>query len=620
MSFEAHDYPAYQLFTRRCYGTPRNQRQYVWNRRNWQELFDDVILVATQKEPTHFIGSIVLYREKDRKNGVSYFTIVDGQQRIISLTIFLASIAFWLRCHEADNEFHGTRQYLFTRDDSNNESIVIKSEQYLSLERIVCGIFSAPVNKIQNYDIAALVKRYASNPKDKNLVSAFSFFISNIYDEMQHSKLSPTQFLLALRSAITDKLLYVDIMASSEEDACTIFEILNARGSALEGHELLKNFIMRGVKPDGNIDSAKVTWEEIERLLGNNIERFVKHYATHKYRTSTQNSINDYKIIRNANKGIPTVPLLEDLYQKAIYYSRLINPIMQGEHTNCSPVEFKVYTFFKRHRQEQIRPILLSLIHQYEKGCISQEKYNETILFLYDFLICYTIIGQENSNKITNAIYSHASILENDYSDASLQGFIYTLQSKLPSKENFKKEFSSLGWSHHGGYYSDDRNKERVQIILEVLERYKSVNKECSEFTIEHILDDKDTPENGSIGNLIPLESNLNSRCNGKSLSEKLEIYKTSSFQTARNIDGNYAQKATIDIKDRAERMADEFYDLILRFKISSNKKESTDTLAHKERRENKSSAKETIGTLIQNARKSNSENSEPDFQQLSLF
>lgn len=238
MSFEAHDYPAYQLFTRRCYGTPRNQRQYVWNRRNWQELFDDVILVATQKEPTHFIGSIVLYREKDRKNGVSYFTIVDGQQRIISLTIFLASIAFWLRCHEADNEFHGTRQYLFTRDDSNNESIVIKSEQYLSLERIVCGIFSAPVNKIQNYDIAALVKRYASNPKDKNLVSAFSFFISNIYDEMQHSKLSPTQFLLALRSAITDKLLYVDIMASSEEDACTIFEILNARGSALEGHEL----------------------------------------------------------------------------------------------------------------------------------------------------------------------------------------------------------------------------------------------------------------------------------------------------------------------------------------------------------------------------------------------
>ena len=130
------------------------------------------------------------------------------------------------------------------------------------------------------------------------------------------------------------------------------------------------------------------------------IERFVKHYATHKYRTSTQNNINDYKIIRNANKGIPTVPLLEDLYQKAIYYSRLINPIMQGEHTNCSPVEFKVYTFFKRHRQEQIRPILLSLIHQYEKGCISQEKYNETILFLYDFLFAIQLSDKKTPIKL----------------------------------------------------------------------------------------------------------------------------------------------------------------------------------------------------------------------------
>ena len=409
-------------------------------------------------------------------------------------------------------------------------------------------------------------------------------------------------------------------MASSEEDACTIFEILNARGSALEGHELLKNFIMRGIKPEGNIDSAKTTWAEIERLLGSNIGRFVKHYATHKYRASVQNNINDYKLIRNANKGVPTVPLLDDLYQKAIYYNRLINPILQGDSANCSPIEFKVYTFFKKHRQEQIRPILLSLIHQYESRCLSQERYEETILFLYDFLICYTIIGQENSNKITNAIYRHASILENNYSDESLQRFVSALLAKLPSEENFKKEFSSLGWSHHGGYYSDDRNKKRVQIILEVLERYKSADKQCAEFTIEHILDDKDSPENGSIGNLIPLESDLNSRCKEKSFSEKLELYKKSSFQTARNIASNYAQKSTIDIKNRAERMADEFYSSILQFKISPSKKENVDTISRKEKLENKSSSKKTIGTLMQSVKHSHSKDSEPDFQQLSLF
>lgn len=224
---------------------------------------------------------------------------------------------------------------------------MIKSEQYLSLERIINGIFSTPADKLRHFDIPALIKQYAPSSKDKNLVSAFAFFIRSIYDEMQKSELAPAQFLPVLRSAITEKLLYVDIMASSEEDACTIFEILNARGSALEGHELLKNFIMRGIKPDGTIDSAKATWSEIEHLLGNNIERFVKHYATHKYRTSVQEGIGDYKLIRNANKGVPTVPLLDDLYQKAVYYNRLISPTLYGDSFNCSPVEFKVYTFFK---------------------------------------------------------------------------------------------------------------------------------------------------------------------------------------------------------------------------------------------------------------------------------
>ena len=390
MSFEADDKHVYDLFIKRCYGTPRNQRQYVWNKRNWQELFDDIMLVAIGREKTHFIGSIVLYKKNDRKNGISYFTIVDGQQRIISLTIFLASIAFCLRCYEFDDEFRGTKQYLFARDDSNQEVMVIKSEQYIALERIITGLFSISPNRAKRYETTALVKQFSHN--NKNLAAAFTFFINSIYQEIEKSSLPPNQFLLNLRTAITDNLLYVDITASSEEDAYTIFEILNARGSALEGHELLKNFILRGIRPVGDVDTAKSTWSEIESILGNNIGRFVKHYATHKYRTSVQEGVSDYKLIRDFNKGIPTVPLLEDVYQKAIYY---ISPSLSVESANCSDVEFKVYTFFKKHRQEQIRPILLSLIHQYETGNLSQEKYEETILFLYDFLSVIRLSGKK---------------------------------------------------------------------------------------------------------------------------------------------------------------------------------------------------------------------------------
>ena len=496
--------------------------------------------------------------------------------------------------------------------------MVIKSEQYIALERIITGLFSISPNMAKCFETVALVKQFSRN--NKNLAAAFVFFINSIYKQIEESTLSPIQVLLSLRTAITDNLLYVDITASSEEDAYTIFEILNARGSALEGHELLKNFILRGIRPDGDVDTAKTTWSEIESLLGNNIERFVKHYATHKYRTSVQEGISDYKLIRDSNKGIPTVPLLDDIYQKSIYYNRLLSPSQSEESANCSNVEFKVYAFFKKHRQEQIRPILLSLIHQYELGHLSQEKYEETLLFLYDFFICYTIIGQENSNKITNAIYKNSSILENHYSDSALECFISELKNKLPSKEVFLKAFSNLGWSHHAGYYDDDRNKERVQVVLEVLERYKCASKQCAAFTIEHILDDTNSPENGIIGNLIPLEDSLNSRCNGKDFASKLKIYETSMFHTARHIAQRYAGKSTIDINERTNIMAMDFYNRILKSSICSVQKNTNDTKMRKQGIETKSTIKKTIGNMMKKANHSTPENDLPDVQQLSFL
>ncbi|MED9977520.1 MAG: DUF1524 domain-containing protein, partial [Faecalibacterium sp.] len=232
----------------------------------------------------------------------------------------------------------------------------------------------------------------------------------------------------------------------------------------------------------------------------------------------------------------------------------------------------------------------------------------------------YTIIGQENSNKITNAIYKNSSILENHYSDSALECFISELKNKLPSKEVFLKAFSNLGWSHHAGYYDDDRNKERVQVVLEVLERYKCASKQCAAFTIEHILDDTNSPENGIIGNLIPLEDSLNSRCNGKDFASKLKIYETSMFQTARNIAQRYAGKSTIDINERTNIMALDFYDHILKSSICSTQKNTDDIKMRKQSLENKSTIKETIGNMMKKANHSTPENDLPDVQQLSFL
>lgn len=619
MGFEAHDRHIYELFNRSQYLIPRNQRRYVWTKRNWQELLDDVMLVLNGTEPAHFIGSMVLYTDKDRENGISRYTIIDGQQRIITLTILLTSIAFWLKCYEAEDEFNGTKQYIVARDDSDKDHIMVMPEHHVSLSRILDGVLRFSYEDLKQYQIEAFLNRCAPGNRDRNIKAAFKFYLEAVGNAVSASRKKPLNYLVGLRDAIVNKILYVSIIASSEEDACTIFEILNARGSALEDHELLKNYIMRGITPDGDVDTAKAIWCDIENDLGPNIGRFVKHYATHRYRTSTQDGPSDYKTIQAANKGLSTQELLDDIRLKATYYCKLTNPILTGENANCSKTEFMVYSFFKKKRHEQIRPVLLSLIHQEELNALSTEKYEEAILFLYDFIVCYNIIGQENSNKITNIVYAMAKGLENEYSDKLLQEFIEDLNGKLPGEDTFCTLFSQVGWSHHGGFYDDDKDKERVRVVLEVLERSKSASRTCGDFTIEHILDDQDDACNGRIGNLIPLEESLNSQCNGKSFKEKLQIYAQSSFYTARSIAKRYENTEIFDIDSRTRAIAKEFYGKILAFKIASVSDRKPKMPLRREANE-KSILNYTVREIVESKKIGKKVDTLPKEEQLSLF
>ena len=111
-------------------------------------------------------------------------------------------------------------------------------------------------------------------------------------------------------------------------------------------------------------------------------------------------------------------------------------------------------------------------------------------------------------------------------------------------------------------------------------------------------MDDSDDVHNGKIGNLIPLERQLNEKCRGKMIDEKLALYSKSSFQTARNIYDRYKGKSnTFNIDDRTTAMAIEFFDKVLRFKVSAESGITEST--RKNKRTTHSKKKETIGDIV---------------------
>lgn len=556
MSFEAKDYPISDILNKAVFDIPRNQRRYVWKREHWSDLFEDLVFSITQEKP-HFVGSIVLEGDR-KKDGLAYYTIIDGQQRLTTITLLLLAIMKHFHENSMTDDFLGTVSYVQSKNNRNQDIVILNSDFHTSLKCLVEGTLALEDKK---QSITSFVDTHIlSKTRDKNLGDAIKYFYFAIKDDIEATDDIPER-LRSLRAALLD-MTAVRIVSSSEEDSYTIFEILNARGQELAAHELLKNYIMRYIQPVERRDDAKVKWEDLERNIGSALDKFIKHYATHRFGDTRDKYSSPYQAIQKATRGQNIGKLFDDIKLKSEYYIKIIHP-SKGEEGNCTETEFEIFDFFRIKRFEQFRPILLSLIHQRELEKLSSEKYELILRYIYNFFVCYTIIGEEKSNKLEDVVFKYARLIEENYSDGLLQEFADNLKNKLPGFEWFKNAFMNVGWSEHYDLYKGDKNKNRVQIILEVIEKFASQSHTVHEFTIEHIIPDSAGIKSAQIGNLIPLERALNYRCGTRPIEEKLEIYGESGFATTRGVSNRYREKPFKPEK-RTEFLAKLMYNNIL--------------------------------------------------------
>ena len=556
MAFEAKDYAISDILNKSVFDIPRNQRRYVWKKPHWQDLYEDIVFSITETKP-HFVGSIVLEGE-GKKDGLSYYTIIDGQQRLTTITIVLLAIMKHFHENDMTDDFLGTISYLQSKNNSNQDITILNSEYHVSLASLIRNMIAL---KDKSLSMASFVEANTlSKTKDKCIGDALRFFYSAIRDDVQQVD-NVQKRLREIRNAVLD-MTAVKIVSSSEEDSYTIFEILNARGQELAAHELLKNYIMRYIQPTERRDDAKMMWEDMERAVGSSMDKFIKHYATHRFGDTRDKYNSPYQAIQKATHGQNIGELFDDIKLKSEYYSKIIHPD-KSEDGNCDEIEYAIFDFFRTKRFEQFRPVLLSLIHQRSLGKLSSQKYELTLKYIYNFFVCYTIIGEEKSNKLEDVVFKYARMLEDSYSDELLQEFANNLKRKIPSYEWFLNAFKNVGWSNHYDLYKGEKNKTRVQIILEVIELFVSQAHNAHDFTVEHILPDSDGITNAQIGNIIPLEDALNRSCANKSLTDKCGFYEKSSFTSARGIATRFREKP-FDPSKRTEYLAKLMYNNIL--------------------------------------------------------
>ena len=258
------------------YAIPSYQREYTWGKNEWEGLFDDI----QENDKGYFLGSIICVDQTDDRLGVNKLEVIDGQQRLITISLLFAAIYRLLEAHKKDldedqqTEKNNLKRKLVLKG-KNDQFRIIPQTQNNNQED-----YHAVLSYVGVTDIPFHEPLKAGNRKIFRALRYFELRINEMVAEKEtRDKLDSIVFFL---EKVNESCL-VMIEVGNHADAYTLFESLNNRGIPLTAIDLIKNKLLaklEKVEPD-SVNSYFQIWSDLLKDIGDEPavqERFFRHY------------------------------------------------------------------------------------------------------------------------------------------------------------------------------------------------------------------------------------------------------------------------------------------------------------------------------------------------------
>ncbi len=551
------------FFNGRFFEIPKYQRGYAWEIQNIRELFDDII-ESIESNSNHYIGTIVLSKSSDDDEK---FYVVDGQQRITTITIIISALVKSLS--ERDSAYF--ERFYLKEDDRYRISPLNRDRQFFT--NLLESVIGEPQNKSQRF------------LKDAN--EEISFKVSQIADKLKFLK-------------SVEKLEVMEFVENSEGDAIRIFQTVNDRGKPLSNMEKAKSLLIYfsnrylNKKLDNTIneyfsdifeiyDDIKLQGEELSiNLIKNrdfnedNLMRY--HFVSYSNENYDPTAAYVLQFLKNQltkfrNDG------KTDSYAKIEIFINSYITSLKDFFTNCKTVIEKAKTdskYYKLFVILNLSATLYPLIIKLEKlGLLDQNlvgagRQKFTFFDLVELIEVrvYKTRGTDPKADISRLVYNIDNKKAKD-----IEGWLIWFNNRWMSKEEF---LSNL----FGGIYG---NRALNHIFINYCEYISGTEYDCEELkaiatknpNIEHVLAQTPTfaPRalgfknkedfidfEHNLGNLTILEKSLNSSVQNKNAIDKVDGYGRSVFIITKKLGSEIDTKkgfTKTDLQLRTKELAD---------------------------------------------------------------
>ena len=526
---------------------PDYQRAYSWNKDNLKQLIDDIMdsiglnkennNVFEEYEP-YFIGSIVLCSKEYKDDGSGLYDVIDGQQRLTSIIILIATIRD-LTKNEAYKNILSSLIY-----QKPNELMGIKESIRVRVRGKEAEFFKKYVLTDGGTDLVNEIDEKEISEAKQNMLNAIRTFKEVFVDEngeVLESKLDEfTKYFL-------QKVVVVVITTDSFTSAFRLFNVINARGLPLTNADLLKSENLRVISEDKRNIYTDM-WENIEQELGKDkLEQIIGFMRTMKQnRKATATVYEEFsKKIFVSEPDYIGVNFVEHLKEIKNLYNKYIN---EGNIELSSKDNSIYYQTLVRIMRDFIPydEWMVALIKFIEKF-----KNDEDILEFLKVLEKRIVIDWVNGNSFADRLARVYKILEVIDSSSSLEEikksnvFISDLERTTAYFRNSLDdiEFYSKGRMLVPKYIlirldMEKRNGEILDYTNKImLEHILPRNAKDAYWTTNFTVDERKNWCN-KLGNLVIINGTKNTKLNNKAFAEKVEQYlsKKSDFEITKEV------------------------------------------------------------------------------------
>ena len=459
------------LNTSRQFIVPIFQRNYSWQKNQYEQLWFDILRASKFKEKqNHFIGSIVYIDMGTPAGRPQQLLLIDGQQRLTTISILLCAIKDYVQKFNLETKLINLakikNQFLYNSDEIDEDRYklllnVQDKETYIKL--IDNTIFTV-------------------NKPATNIIKCYEFFYERIEDFIkQHGQIDEIYagiFKLSLVSISLDK---------DSDNPQMIFESMNSTGKDLSQTDLLRNYLLMDLTPEKQTRLYKTYWKPMEELFGediykndlNKFDYFIRDFLTLKSDTGYICKINNvyenfkrYYLDNNCEK----FAVLKDLFTYAKYYA-CIDLLQENDD------ELKLYwQEFKKLDSHVVYPFLLKLYDDYSRQILIKEDFKKILQVVISYLwrraICE--IPTNSLSKTFATLYQ--AVDKDDYVNSVIKAFVFKSSYKrFPSDYEVREKLQTKDIYHF----------RLRKYLLEALENYyhkEPIDLNTANYTIEHIM------------------------------------------------------------------------------------------------------------------------------------